>query len=92
MELYQFRCQLDQTVAQIVHDVEIAVREVSTSYREIQARYRAVTAAAAEIRACRIDGDCWQARNRWQGCFSRTSSGPGPACGIRIRIRDAQVS
>ena len=51
MELYQFRCQLDQTVAQIVHDVEIAVREVGTSYRETQARYRAITAAAAEIRA-----------------------------------------
>jgi outer membrane protein TolC len=51
MELYQFRCQLDQTVAQIVHDVEITFREVGTSYRETQARYRAIVAAAAEIRA-----------------------------------------
>jgi outer membrane protein len=49
LELRQYGCQLNQTVAQVVHDVELAVREVNTSYREIQARYRAMLAAGSEI-------------------------------------------
>ena len=57
MELCQFRCQLDQAVAQIVHDVEVAIREVDTSYREIQARYRAMAASAVVIGAL---------QKRWQ--------------------------
>jgi outer membrane protein len=57
LELGQYRYQLDQTVAQIVHDVEIAVREVGTGYRESQAKYRAMAASVVEIRSL---------QNRWR--------------------------
>ena len=79
MELCQFRCQLDQAVAQIVHDVEVAIREVDTSYREIQARYRAMAASAVVIGALQKRWQLLAGEEQVAGLLLRTSLQPRTA-------------
>ncbi len=49
LEIRQMTNQLQNTVANVRADVEIAVREVATTHREMQSRYHAMMADEAEI-------------------------------------------